>query len=118
MIGRRVKSAWFGLTDGEIVEWQPLGHAMCDVRVRDAATSRDCWYGSHSLTPIDGKGPLPSRREAQAKATAEQIASLEAIRAQHIATFHTERWPGAEHGKAIIGRAIDSAIESLKREER
>lgn len=112
MIGRRVKSAWQGLADGTIERWEPLGAAGCDVLVRDTS-GHLCWYASHSLTPIDGLGPLPSRREAQEQARENTLASLQAIRAKHIAEWH-EPWPGCEHGKAIIGRAIDGAIKDLK----
>ena len=114
MIGRKVKSGWHGLVAGEIERWEPLGAAMCDVLVRSPDGAL-CWYASHALTPIDGMGPLPSRREAQETARLESLASLRAIRAQHVAGFHTERWPGCEFGKAIIGNAIDGAISSLER---
>ena len=112
MIGRRVKSAWHGLADGEIVRWEPLGAAMTDALVRDVASGSLCWYASHGLTPIDGLGPLPSRREARERADRELLASLQADRARLIAEWH-KPWSGCEHGKAIIGRAIDGAIEEV-----
>lgn len=88
---------------------------MTDVRVHDVATGRDCWYASHSLTPIDDLGPLPSRREAQARASIERLAALREIHNRHVADWH-KPWPGAEHGKAIIGCAIVGAIEATERD--
>ena len=110
MIGRHVSSAWYGLVDGVIERWEPLGCAATDVLVRDVTSGSLCWYASHSLTPIDRLGSLPSRRDAQDTARREQLASLQAIRAQHVVAW-CEPWPGSEHGKAILGRAIDGAIE-------
>jgi hypothetical protein len=52
-------------------------------------------------------------RERRDKINAPIIASLEAIRAQHIRDFH-KPWPGCEFGKAIIGMSIDGALAELK----
>lgn len=114
MIGRKVRDAWYGLNAGEVIRWEPIGAAMTDVLVRDE-NGHECWYASHSLTPIDGLGPLPSRHEAQDRARSQTLASLKAIREQHVAEFH-KPWPGCEHGKTIIGRAIDGAITALESE--
>jgi len=114
MIGRHVKSAWHGLTDGEIVKWEPLGAAMTDVLVRDTATGKESWYASYGLTPIDGKGPLPSRSKAQERNRQAMETSLEAIRAQHVKEWH-KPWPGAEFGKAILGRSIDAALADVRK---
>lgn len=40
------------------------------------------------------------------------IDSILAIRARHVAEFNA-RWPGAEHGKTIVGRSLDLALEDL-----
>jgi hypothetical protein len=111
MVGRQVASVWHSLTSGTIEKWEPLGAGGCDVLVRREDGSL-CWYGSSDLQPIDGKGPLPSRHEAQEAARKETLASLQAIQAQHVADFG-KPWPGAEFGKSIIGAAINGAIKSL-----
>ena len=78
MIGRRVKSGWHNLVDGEILQWEPFGAGGTDVLVKDT-TGHLSWYASHGLTPIDGKGPLPSRstvreiRDAEVKDSMKKI---------------------------------------------
>lgn len=113
MIGRHVKSGWHSLVDGEIVQWEPFGAALTDVLVRDVASGKLSWYASHGLKPIDGKGPLPSRDEAREVNRRTMEASLEKIREQHVRDWRRP-WPGAEHGKAIVGRAIDGALTSVR----
>ena len=110
MIGRRAKSPW-GET-GEIVKWEPLGSGMCDVLLQQD-DGKQVWHGSSSLRPIDGLGPLPSRKEACERAEHKALRQLRAIRAQHVEQFHIP-WPGAEFGKALVGQAIDNAIEDLE----
>lgn len=102
--------------EGTIIQWEPYGAAMCDALVQ-STDGRLCWHASYALKPIDGLGPLPDRREAQEKRRLEMLASLEAIRAQHVARFRSERWPGCEFAKAIIGKALDGAIAKLKGEK-
>lgn len=111
MIGRRVKP--FQGEPGEIVKWEPLGAAMCDVLVR-YDSGREVWHASHACRPIDDQGDLPSRREAQEAARVSSLASLRAIRAQHVRDFH-KPWPGCEFGKAHFGQMVDRAIEELER---
>lgn len=113
MIGRRVKQAWSGLVAGTITRWEPLGPSMTDALV-EADDGRRCWYASYSLVPIDDLGPLPSREEARERARIDAIESLHVIRAGLIAEWQ-KPWPGAEHGKAIIGKAIDGALADLAR---
>lgn len=113
MIGRHVSSAWYGLVDGVIERWEPLGCAATDVLVRDVTSGSLCWYASHSFTPIDGLGPLPSRSEAQLQRDHEIATSLQTIRDGLIADW-CKPWPGAEHGKAIIGRSLDGAIADVQ----
>ena len=117
MIGRRVKSPWHGLVEGKIIKWEPFGAGMTDVLVRDVATGNEAWYASSGLTPIDGAGPLPSRSDVRESRRREMEASLEKIRGQHVKECH-KPWPGAEHGKAILGRAIDEALESVRPKKR
>jgi hypothetical protein len=109
-IGRRV--AGYGCQGGTVDQWEPLGSALCDALVRRDDGSV-CWYALHGLRPIDDLGPLPSRADAIEAARAETLASLREIRRQHVAAFH-EPWPGCEHGKAIVGRAIDRAIADIE----
>lgn len=83
MIGRHVKSGWSGLADGEILEWEPFRASGTDVLVKDVATGKLTWHGSHGLTPIDGRGPLPSRTEVRKIRDEEIAASMRKI---------AERW--------------------------
>lgn len=110
MIGRRVKP--FQGNPGEIIKWEPLGAAMCDVLVRDD-NGNLCWHASHGCRPIDGLGDLPSRKTAQEAARHRSLASLRSILADHIRDFN-KPWPGAEHGKAIVGNSIVNAIKELE----
>ncbi len=111
MLGRKVSSAWHRLASGEIVKWEPLGAAMCDVLVRDGL-GRVCWYASSDLSPIDGLGPLPSRAVAREWARVIALDDVRAMRAALVARWH-EPWPGAEFGKAIVGQSIEGAIVEL-----
>lgn len=79
MIGRRVKSGWHGLIDGEILQWEPFGAGGTDVLVKDAESGRLVWYASHGLKPIDGKGPLPSRTKVREIRDAEMKEDLKKI---------------------------------------
>lgn len=79
MIGRHVKSGWSGLVDGKILQWEPFGAGLTDVLVEDVASGKHSWYASHSLTPIDGGGPLPSRTEVQKLREEEMKTSLKKI---------------------------------------
>ena len=108
VIGRRVKARGEA---GVVTVWKPLGASMCDVLIL-FDDGRICWFASHELHPIDGDGPLPLRREAQEQARITAIASLREIRRQHVRDFRNP-WPGAEHGKVIVGRAIDGALADL-----
>ncbi len=47
-----------------------------------------------------------------AKANAPIIASLRAIRDAHIRNWN-ERWPGCEHGKALVGMMLNRALTDL-----
>lgn len=110
MIGRKVTTRGYGQYDiaGTVIEWAPLGAAMCDALIqRDDGSI--CWVASHTLVPIDDLGPLPSRRAAQKQARAETGAGLHEIRRQLISKWH-DPWPGCEHGKALVGRMIDRAL--------
>jgi hypothetical protein len=109
MVGRRVKPA-FG-EYGTVTAWEPLGSGMTDTRV-EQDDGKVCWWSSSDLRPVDGKGSLPTRQEAIDKAKREARSSLVAIRSQLVADWN-KPWPGAEHGKAIIGKAIDGALEEL-----
>lgn len=89
MIGRHVKSSWYGLVDGEIIQWEPFGAGGTDVLVKpvaivaDVGSMRLTWYASHGLTPIDGKGPLPSRAKVRKLRETEMAESMKKI---------AERW--------------------------
>lgn len=110
MVGRRVRHWSEG--HGTVTRWEPLLAAMTDTLVR-LDSGREMWFSSSELKPADGRGPLPSRKDAREKADAEGLTSLRRIRAQHVLEFD-KPWPGAEHGKAIVGRAIDRAIKEVE----
>ena len=112
MIGRKVKDAWHGV-EGTIVAWEPLSHAMNDVKVERADGSVVWLSTGTSLKPTDGKGPLMSRDAARKAAQEETVRSLEAIKKKHIDEWG-RRWPGAEHGKAIVGMAINKALADVR----
>jgi hypothetical protein len=63
----------------------------------------------HSCAECDNIAEAKARRAA---VNAPIIASLRAIRAQHVRDFHTTRWPGMEFGKAMFG--IDGALKELE----
>ena len=111
MIGRRVKP--FQGDPGEVVKWEPLGAAMCDVLVR-AYDGRECWHASHGCRPIADLGDLPSRRAAQRRADARALTSLKEIRAQHVRDFD-KPWPGCEFGKGHFGMMVDGASADLEK---
>jgi hypothetical protein len=114
MVGRNVRHAWTGAT-GEVIRWEPFGAAMTDVLVRHE-DGTECWYGSGSLQPVDGLGPLPDRWEEQKIDREQSILSLQQIRANHVRDFH-KSWPGMEFGKAHFGMMIDGALAELKRDD-
>ena len=97
---------------GTVLKWEPLSAAMTDALVQ-FQDGHQCWYGSHELQPGDSGGPLPSRAQAQAEATVRTLESLEAIREKLIADWG-HPWPGAEFGKALVGKSLDLAIADLK----
>jgi len=53
------------------------------------------------------------RGERRVAKTRESVARLLKIRAQLVRDFH-KPWPGAEHGKALVGMMIDGAIADLR----
>jgi hypothetical protein len=95
-----------------VVKWEPLGAGMCDALLRFDADGYEIWVSTHTLTPCDGL-PRQSRTDAIREAEERTLAQLEAIRADHIRGFH-KPWPGAEHGKAIVGNALTNAIDDVK----
>jgi hypothetical protein len=109
LVGRHVRSLT-GET-GEVVCWEPFGSALCDALLRYPA-GREVWHASHDLRPADGFGPLPLRKDVRERARVEAIRSLRAIRAGLIAEW-LKPWPGAEHGKALVGQMIDGALRDL-----
>jgi hypothetical protein len=111
MIGRKVHTGYHGTT-GTVVQWEPLGAGMTDILVEHDDGSL-CWYGSGGCRPIDGRGALPSRQAAREAADHKALIQLQKIREDLISEWHYP-WPGAEHGKAIIGKAIDGAIADVK----
>jgi hypothetical protein len=53
------------------------------VLVRDVATGKLTWHASHGLTPIDGRGALPSRTAVRKIRDEEMATSMKKI---------AERW--------------------------
>ena len=110
MIGRKVKTFWGD--KGEVTKWEPLGAAMCDVLVLHD-DGKNCWHASHTLQPTDNLGPLPSKEKVRKVERQRALSSLRAIRANHISDFN-KPWPGCEHGKVIVGNALNGAIAELE----
>jgi hypothetical protein len=122
--GRKVR---FRGAVGTVIKWEPLTRAMTDALVRldhpsgygrtaKRPSDGDVWVSSHELTPADGLGPLPSKREAVERARAEKRESLLAIRSGLVREIQQrEPWPGCEFGKVLLGRGIDAAIEETSR---
>ena len=54
-----------------------------------------------------------AREAARTAHNAPIVAQLRQIRADLIRDWHNS-WPGAEHGKALVGHMIDGALEDLK----
>lgn len=101
---------------GIVTQWEPHSSGVCDALV----TFEDgyaCWFASYALQPNDNLGPLPSRKTAWEIARAVTERQLKEIRAQHVRDFY-KPWPGCEHGKAILGRAIDAAIKAVTKENK
>ena len=114
MIGRRVRPAGES-REGVVAEWEPYGAAMCDSKV-EFDDGSVCWYGSSSLRPVDGMGPLPSREEACLVADELALVQLRAIRADLVREVKEHKpWPFCEFGKALVGRGIDGAIADVER---
>ena len=57
-----------------------------------------------------------ARKATRASKNAEAIAQLRSIRASLVAGWY-KPWPGEEHAKALVGRAIDGAIADLEGRE-
>ena len=112
MIGRHVTSTWHKFK-GVVLRWEPLGSAMCDVLVQRDDGSEVWWFASSDLKPTDDLGPLPCRHEARERVDREALASLKSIRASLVAEWN-KPWPGAEHGKSIVGQALDGAINEVE----
>lgn len=110
MVGRRVRCKYTGV-EGTTVQWKPLGASMNDILVREDG-GRECWYASHGMRALGGY-PLPCRKAAVAAAEERAARQLRQIRADLIAEWNRP-WPGLEHGKAILGLAIDGALKSLE----
>lgn len=114
MVGRRVRAPYHKI-EGVVLRWEPLGAALCDVLVRDDA-GRECWIGSGDARPADDRGPLPTRAAAIRAAAERAERDLTQIRADLVTEIRTgAAWPGAEHGKAILGRAVDGALAEVRR---
>ena len=109
LVGRRVRTASGG--EGVVIKWEPLGAGLTDALVRFNG-GHEVWYASHELHPVSG-GSLPTRATAREVARHDALRSLKAIRKAHVEEFR-KPWPGAEHGKVTIGRAIDAAILDLE----
>ena len=112
MIGRRVRP-WGNPQWGIVEKWEPLLEGRCDTLIR-FEDGTCCWYASDMLIRPEEDPPLPTRLAARVAADRSTLASLRKIREGLVKGFN-ERWPGAEHGKAILGKAIDGALAKVKK---
>lgn len=100
---------------GTVIQWEPLSMQMCDALIRFDDGS-ECWYASHELRPEPGDAlagiPLLDRTEARQDNDRRMKAQLEAIAVQHKKQMG-KPWEGAEFGKAIIGKAIQGALDDV-----
>lgn len=110
MVGRRVSA--YGLGDGTVERWEPYSAGMTDTLVA-FDSGKQVWVGSRELRPVDGRGGLPDRYDVREMMDAEAERQLEQIRDDHIRDFR-QPWPGAEHGKAIVGQAVTGALSDVK----
>jgi hypothetical protein len=97
----------------EVLRYEPLGSGLCDTLVQEVASGRKVWVASHELKRLDGV-KITSRQEHRAKADEEALSSLREIRRQHVGDF-LEPWPGLEHGKALLGQMLDTAIGDIEK---
>lgn len=113
MIGREVESKWHRVR-GTVERWEPLGAGLCDALVAEPS-GRRVWVSSRDVKPVDGRGPLPSREDARARADAEALESLRKIRDQLIAECApaAPRWPGCDFGKVLLGRGVIAALDEV-----
>lgn len=100
---------------GTVIQWEPLSMQMCDCLICFDDGS-ECWYASHELRPEPGDVlagiPLPDRAEARRDNDRHMKAQIEAIAVQHRREMG-KTWEGAEFGKAIIGKAIQGALDDV-----
>jgi len=97
---------------GTVVDYRPLGSAMCDCLVEFDGSGYRCWFSSNGLERIDG-GTIPDRQKLLRQADEDALRSLLVTRERHIAAW-SKPWPGAEFGKSIVGSSIDGAIAEIK----
>lgn len=109
IIGIKVRA---GGQTGEVVRYEPLGSGMTDMLIR-FDSGRECWHASHDVRRVDG-APLPDRSAVRHAADEAALASLRRIRAAHVRDWR-QPWPGCEHGKAIVGQAIDGATADVSK---
>jgi hypothetical protein len=100
---------------GTIIQWEPLSMQMCDCLIRFEDGS-ECWYASHELRPDPSDDlagtPLLDRAAARLDNDCRMKAQLEVIKVQHRKEMG-KPWEGAEFAKAIIGNAIQGAIDDV-----
>ena len=110
-VGAEVYCVW-ERQHGVVLKYDPFTGGMNDVVVR-FEDGRKVWTSCHMLKRTDGAA-LPDHREVCKARDEQTLAQLQSIRAQHVRDFN-KPWPGAEHGKAIVGMALDGAIKDVKR---
>jgi hypothetical protein len=93
--------------DFTVLKWEPLSAAMTDALV-ELPDGRQMWVASHTLPGWAGL-----RQRVREIAVETQRQQLLQIRANFVAEWHRP-WPGCEFAKALIGRAIDAALQGAQ----
>jgi hypothetical protein len=103
---------------GEVIDWQPLAHALCDALVRYEDGS-ECWTSTHTLRSVREDGtpdnvPRQSRQEAIRENNERMVSDLTAIQARWKKDLASDRELGPT-ARALLHQMIDGALQETKK---